>query len=61
MYLEAKYSMNEKPKNPDWKDLIAPFGWLLTRILFRLFRRRWNADPRIPYNMHKLPEEEQDP
>jgi len=41
--------MSKKPSNPDWKDLIAPLGWLITRILFRLFGRRWTRDPKIPY------------
>ncbi len=41
--------MAEKRTNPDWQDLLAPFAWLISRIMFRLFQRRWNDDPRIPF------------
>lgn len=50
--------MSKNKGNPDWKDLIAPFAWLITRVLFRLFKKRWVGDPHIPVtNKTKLSED----
>ena len=52
--------MSKKPNNPDWKDLLAPFAWLVTRILFFFFRKRWAEDPKIPVTKNSPPEQESD-
>lgn len=43
---------------PHWLQLLAPVGWLVCRILEKIFSERWHKSKDIPYDKNAGENEE---